>query len=310
MFKSGTLLLIGEAATLQGAIAQAQSLLYLSDSSAFSMEAQAKPAPASFISLAWLIKGLYMAGHAGAFDLAMLPIQYLVSSRTTATLFSQADSLHGNSAMESTAKVSDSTAQQKPADLRPTEDDSDVAETQAAAALVYQLVPAGIQDGVLSFSKDLAHTKQKPLWQQRFFTQILQQLQQRLTSTATSATVDVATNGHQQGSPDLAAQEEHLLVALAHLVNGTPAHVVKPALPGLVGLLLRALDVLQKERHSKVSLLLLAMLRALESVLHEAPGMLCMFLSHLHCCHVSSTITFCCVASQSQCVEVLQQVDT
>ena len=218
------------------------------------------------------------------------------------------------------------------------------ASVEAAAAAVYEVVPAG-EDSILSLTKELAHVKQKPLWQQRFFTQMLQQLQQSLASTSVAAasapvtsdqqptdnkqqclhdkaaaaaasaaatdtvmseqqptdnkqssfhdkatavaTSDTVTSeqqqqGHSTGNCDMPNQRAHLLIALAHLVKGTPMHIVKTALPGLVGLLLQALDVLQQGRYSRDATLLLAVLHAVESALQDAAGMLCCVSHRMH----------------------------
>lgn len=220
-----------------------------------------------------------MAGHAAAFELAMLPLHYLTSRHTTAA---QDQHPHGTLAMTDTTTASDRHTHHNFAEEEQSSEQSSIAAIQAAAASLFQLVPAS-QVSILSLDKDLGHTTQKLLWQQRFFTQSLQQLKKLLQGTSTPVTAEpVSTSAplaneqkpqtKQLGSGQ-PVQYEHLLVALAHLVKGTPAHIVKTALPGLVGLLLQALAVLQQPSHSTDASLLLGVLQTVDSVMKDATGM-------------------------------------
>lgn len=287
-------LLSGEAGQLQAALAQAQSVLHLAAlSQATISTAKTQPQPQSLTCLAWLIKGLYMAGHTAAYELAMLPLHFLTSGQSSAT---QDHSSQTNSTGNDTVKAAETNqvGQEDRFHGRSTSpSDSTMQLTESAsigaAAAVYELVPAE-QNSILSFSRDLAHAKVKLLWQQRFFTQSLQQLQQSLhgatTSGASSATqmeVDdgeaadsnssIADQQKKQPNKGQSVRQQHLLLTLAHLVKGTPPHIVKTALPGLVGLLLRTLDLLQLNMHSTDASLLLAVLFTVEGVLRDAAGM-------------------------------------
>lgn len=285
-------LLSGEAGQLQAALAQAQSVLHLAAlSQATISTAETQPQPQSFTCLAWLIKGLYMAGHTAAYELAMLPLHFLTSGQSSATQAAQ-NNPTGNDTV--TAAETDEVSEQDRfhgSSTSPSDSTMELTESASigAAAAVYELVPAE-QNSILSFSRDLAHAKVKLLWQQRFFTQSLQQLQQSLhgatTSGASSATqmeVDdgeaaetncsIADQQEKQPNKGQSVQQQQLLLALAHLVKGTPPHVVKTALPGLVGLLLRTLDLLQLNMHSTDASLLLAVLFTVEGVLRDAAGM-------------------------------------
>ena len=288
-----------------------------------------------------------MAGHKAAFDLAILPIQFLTTAHTSTAQTARQHSPQPTRAVDGTVASDESsmsnTARQAVGTTADASSGSEgPASVAAAAAAVYEVVPAG-QDSILSLTKELAHVKQKPLWQQRFFTQMLQQLQQSLASTSVAAvsdtvmtdqqptdnqqhslqdkataaaaassdavmneqqptdkqqhslhnhateaaTSDTVTSEQQQQrqstcNRDLPNQQAHLLIALAHLVKGTPMHIVKTALPGLVGLLLQALDVLQQGRYSRDATLLLAVLHAVETVLQDAAGMLCCVSHRMH----------------------------
>lgn len=279
----GSLLLAGDAASLQTAIAQAHSLLHLTPHFLQPVaEPQTFPRPASFTCLAWLVKGMYMAGHVAAFDLAMLPLDYFTSRHATAAQPAQEHHQHGIIAVTDTTTASDTHTQHILPEEGQSSELSSTAAIQAAAASLYQLVPAS-QFSILSLDKGLGHTTQKLLWQQRFFTQSLQQLEKLLNGATDPVTTNSASTSvllindqqpqtNQSGSGQ-AVQQEHLLVALAHLVKGTPAHIVKTALPGLAGLLLQGLAVLQQPGYSTDSSLLLGVLKTVDSVMKDATGM-------------------------------------
>ena len=274
---------------MQAALAQSQSVLHLTAiSEATSSTAGTQCQPQTFTCLAWLIKGLYMAGHTAAYDLAMLPLRFLSTMNASAAQVAQHHSPHGSPARNDTVSAAGTDAasnESRGPGSDATTSNSMIIESAsiAAAAAVYEVVPAE-QHSILSLSKDLAHAKVKPLWQQRFFTQILQQLQQSLDGANTAASQmevdsdDAAdTNfktADQQGkhSRKQGLQQEHLLITLAHLIKGAPPDIVKTALPGLVGLLLRALNLLQQTTHTTDASLLLAVLLTVEGVLRDAAG--------------------------------------
>lgn len=279
--------------SLQGAIAEMLVALHLSPpSQGASPTKQQLPRPHSFTCLAWIAKGLYMTGYKGGLDLALLPIHCLShpwlfthqSPQTQEALHTH----HGQGpGCSDKPQPPDEASNLDSSEGCVTVAGHSEAESIQAAAAVYSLVPSA-PNSILSLSKDCAHAKQKPLWQQRFFTQVLQKLEQVLaearSNTAPGAVAEApskhqpqhsnASAQHEQlqdssGSP----QHEHLLLALANLVQGTPIHIVKTALPRLLGWLLQALHVLQRPQHNRGPALLLAVLGAVESMLQDPAGL-------------------------------------
>ncbi|KAL0023064.1 hypothetical protein WJX79_007041 [Trebouxia sp. C0005] len=81
-----------------------------------------------------------------------------------------------------------------------------------------------------------------------------------------------STDGQQPTDSTDKRQQGPLLLALACLLKGTPAHISKADLPGMVGLLLTALDVLQLPGQCRDKGVLRGALRSVQAVMKESTG--------------------------------------
>ena len=240
-----------------------------SSSSSSSMQG---PSGEGFTCLAWLIKGLSMAGHAASLHLLGLPLSYLHTHQSPPwdplLQPQQMDAPHsgtddGGDAHQSGAggAVDGGGLQQHPAAAW---------ECIQAAASTFKLVLSD-QDSVLSLSRDLSHVRVKLIWQQRFYTAVLQQLEKLLTAAPQSA-ADSSTDEQLPTKGTTERQQGPLLLALAYLLKGTPAKLSKADLPGLVGTLLTALDVLQLPGQCRDKGVLTGLLESVQAVTKDPTG--------------------------------------
>ena len=272
---------------------------------------QQSPSASSFTCLAWLIKGLFMAGSQAALSLVHLPLSYLSTStssssqvpsnRTSGT--QSADAHAGADAYahaHTSLRVNDSSSAGPVFDSEGQQHGTTAeADCIWAAAAAFELIPASQEDSVLTLSRSLSNVTVKPVWQQRFYTVTLQQLK-KLLAASQSAVSDqqqqqqqqpaegnskrqqvplslgqpIASNGQQQ-QPFDGNSERHqgpLLLAMAYLLKGTPPQLTRADLPQLVGLLLTALAVLQRHGQYRDSSILLGLLQRVEAVMQDPAG--------------------------------------
>ncbi|DBA97294.1 TPA: mms19 nucleotide excision repair [Trebouxia sp. C0004] len=231
------------------------------------------PTAASFTCLAWLIKGLSMAGHAASLQLVDIPISYLSSHQAPAS-DKPLQASHAVTKIQqgsSAADGGDHTRQTGRGGMPIADEALQYSATTGqclqAAAATFELVPSA-QDSILPLSREMSHVKVKLLWQQRFYTVALQRLEKLLTVRESAGDTD------GQQPTDSADKRQHgpLLLALAHLLKGTPANLSRADLPRIVGLLLTALDVLQLPGQCKDKGVLKGALQSVQAVMKEPTG--------------------------------------
>lgn len=222
----------------------------------------------SFTCLATILKGACMAGHKAALPLVALPLSYLEGCQGQAcisgTTPTEAQPAEDASLLASAGSTPASTLRQ--AALAPSSPAGD-GSCQAAAA-AFELVPS-TREGVLSLSKDMAHVIVKPLWQQRFYTAALQQLERLLTRSESAASP----------SPEMQPSQAHgqrsrLLLALAYLLKGTPAKISKADLPRLLRWLLMALELVQQPGLHADKSVMAHLLELVRTIIQDATGRL------------------------------------
>lgn len=221
----------------------------------------------SFTCLAWLIKGLSMAGHRAGPTLAELPLSYLSSTHsrgTDSSLQGQQLTVVGggvSAARDGIAGVTDTDGQLQ-------QDPSAEGDCFHEAAATFEVVPAG-PDCMLSLSREASHVKVKPLWQQRFYTVNLQQLEKLLKQSPQSAD---GVDGQQPAKGHVERQQGPLLLALAYLLKGTPSKISKADLPRLIGLMLTSLDMPQLPGRCKDKSVMLSLLQSIQLVMKDPTG--------------------------------------
>ncbi len=252
------------------------------------------PSAHSFTCLTWLIKGLSMAAHKPALHLAETTLSYLDHFPAADQSLQASQSPSSSSSQNPAATGS---IEPSPASESRKSQQSAAAMTDAiqAAAATFESVPAS-QESVLSLSKDFSHVTVKPLWQQRFYTVTLQQLEKALLHPQSAARMGTDEQQPAEGSDK--GQQGPLLLALAYLLKGTPAKLSKADLPRLVGLLLTALEVFQLPGQCEDKDVMLALLQSVQSVMKDPTGqcmvsMTCSMLLHHHaqwrcCCQLKA----------------------
>ena len=274
---------------LDDAIASVLQLLGVADLAHHATAPRAQPhkgpTPCSFTCLAHILKGACMAGHKAALPLIALPLSYLDSFQAQAVMSdpagpdAPAHAWPGSSAtlLTSAAPAPASTPQA----VQPAGNTAGSQCCQAAAA-TFEVVPSN-KTSVLSLSNRMAHVVAKPLWQQRFYTLALQQLEKLLThseSTDSRSPVEEAGQGlTQQGA---------LLLALAYLLKGTPAKISKADLPRLLKWLLMALKLLQQPDQGADKSVIAELLELVKTMIKDPTGRLCANLTQ--CQHSISTV--------------------
>ncbi|KAA6427990.1 MAG: MMS19 nucleotide excision repair protein [Trebouxia sp. A1-2] len=229
----------------------------------------------SFTCLSWLIKGICMAGlwTLTGLQLMDIPLSYLSSHQAPAS----EQPLQASHAVMKTEQGSfpanggDHTGQAglggtSIAD-EPLQHSATTEQCLQAAAATFELVPSA-QDSILPFDRETSHVKVKLLWQQRFYIVALYRLKELLTVCESAG----STDGQQPTDSTDKRQQGPLLLALACLLKGTPAHISKADLPGMVGLLLTALDVLQLPGQCRDKGVLRGALRSVQAVMKESTG--------------------------------------
>ena len=213
-----------------------------------------------------------MAGHKPALPLTALPLTALplsylaccarASPRSTSKSASAyAQPAAGGSLLIPTAPSHAKLQTEQQSEGLP----ADSACVQAAAA-TFELVPS-TQASSLAFSKDMAHVIVKPLWQQRFYTIALQQLEKLLTQSQSTASLSAdaqASQGHMRQGP--------LLLALAYLLKGTPVNISKADVLRLLGWLLTALNVLQHTSQCNDKDAIAGLLKLVKTVVEDPTG--------------------------------------
>lgn len=222
--------------------------------------------PRSFTCLANILKGTCMAGHEAGLPLIALPLSYLQGFGSQVSMSGSASANAADTAQQTPAVPTHASSPHQAA--LPSGYPAGSECCQAAAA-VFELVPSTTAVGVLSLSKDLAHVIVKPLWQQRFYTAALQQLEKLLTETDSPASQ----------TPDLQSSQGHrqkgrLLLALAYLLKGTPAKLSRADLPRLFRWLLKALEVLQQPGLCADKFVMAHLLELVRSVIEDPTGRL------------------------------------
>lgn len=235
------------------------------------------PSAESFICLAWLIKGLSMAGHAASLQLVGLPLSYLHTHQIppSAPLLqpqaTDASHLGSSSHTDGGGNAHQSGAGETAVGEGLQQHPTAAWECIQAAAATFEVVLSD-QDSVLSLSRDLSHVKVKLIWQQRFYTAVLQQLEKLLTTAP-----QLAANSSMDEQPPAKGTTERqhgpLLLALAYLLKGTPAKLSKGDLPRLVGTLLTALDVLQLPGQCRDKGVLTGLSESVQAVMKDPTGM-------------------------------------
>lgn len=229
------------------------------------------PTPCSFTCLAHILKGACMAGHKAALPLIALPLSYLNSFQGHAIVSdpagpdTSANSWPGSKAVLHTSAVS------SPASTpQGVQAPGNTAGSQCcqAAAVTFEMILSN-KAGVLPLSSDLAHVVMKPLWQQRFYTIALQQLEKLLSQSESADSLSPeakSSQGHGQQGP--------LLLALAHLLKGTPAKISKADLPRLLRWLLMALKMLQQPDQCADKSVVADLLELVKTMIEDSTGRL------------------------------------
>lgn len=208
-----------------------------------------------------------MAGHKAALPLVALPLSYLNSFQ------SQAGTSGPEPAPAKAWPDSDSAPPTMASGVgtavavRWT---SSTATTQCrqAAAAIFDMVPSN-QASVLPLSNDMAHVVVKPLWQQRFYTVALQQLEKLLAQSESADSLS------QNGRSSQYSQQGPLLLALAYLLKGTPAKISKADLPQLLRWLLMALELLQQPDQCAEKSVMADLLERVKTMIEDPTGTLC-----------------------------------
>ncbi len=237
------------------------------------------PTAVSFTCLAWLIKGLCMAGHSASLQLVEIPLSYL-SSHQVPDYDQTLKASHGGMKAEqgsSPADDGDHTGQGgldgvPIADKSSLQHSATTGQCLQAAAATFELVPSA-QDSILPLSREVSRAKVKLLWQQRFYTVALQRLKKLLTMHESAG----STDGQQPTNSTDKRQHGPLLLALAYLLKGTPANLSRADMPCILGLLLTALDVLQLPGQCRDKSVLRGALQSVQAVMKEPTGV-CMHL--------------------------------
>ena len=208
-----------------------------------------------------------MAGHKAALPLIALPLSYLQGFEGQVSM-SGPTSADASDAALLTPAVPTHASTPHQAALPPGDPAGD--QSCQAAAAAFGLVPDTQQLGVLSLSKDMAHVIMKPLWQQRFYTAALQQLEKLLAQSESAASQ----------TPDMQSRQGHsqkgcLLLALAYLLKGTPAQISKADLPRLLRWLLMGLELLQQPGLCADKCVMTHLLELVKSVIEDPTGRLC-----------------------------------
>ena len=269
---ASTLSLLGlPAYTCQTAAAPVQDTA--ADGVQSSSSSKQGPTAVSFTCLAWLIKGLSMAGHSASLQLVDIPLSYL-SSHQAAASDQPLQASHAVMKTEqgsSPADGGDHTGQAglggTPIADEPPQHSATTQQCLQAAAATFELVPSA-QDSILPLSREMSHVKVKLLWQQRFYTVALQRLEKLLTARESAGNTD----GQQPTNGTDERQHSPLLLALAYLLKGTPANLSRADLPRLLGLLLTALDVLQLPGQCREKGVLRGALQSVQAVMKEPTG--------------------------------------
>ena len=249
------------------------------------------PTAVSFTCLAWLIKGLSMAGHSASLQLVDIPLSYLSSHQAPAPdqplkashggMKTEQGSLHADSdCADQTGKaglVGTPVADEPPQHSVTTE------QCLQAAAATFEVAPSA-QDSILPLSRQMSHVKVKLLWQQRFYTVALQRLEKLLTVRESAG----STDGQQPTDGTDQRQHGPLLLALAYLLKGTPANLSRADMPRILGLLLTALDVLQLPGQCRDKGVLRGALQSVQTVMKEPAGV-CMHLIIAAVAHLVSS---------------------
>ncbi len=251
------------------------------------------PTAVSFTCLAWLIKGLSMAGHSASLQLVDIPLSYL--SRHQAPASGQPlKASHGGMKTEQGSSPAEGGDHSRQAGLggTPIADESSLQHSASigqclqAAAATFELVPSA-QDSILPLSREMSHVKVKLLWHQRFYTVALQRLEKLLTMHESVG----STDGQQPTVSTDERQHGPLLLALAYLLKGTPANLSRADMPRILGLLLTALDVLQLPGQCRDKGLLKGALQSVQAVMKEPTGV-CMHLITAAVAHLVSNPSY------------------
>lgn len=233
-----------------------------------------------------------MAGHKAALPLVAVPLSYLDSADGRAILSdpagpnAQANAWPGSDATLLTSAVSVPVS--TPQAVQPPASNTADSQCCQAAAATFEMVPSNTTS-VLSLSHKMAHAVAKPLWQQRFYTVALQQLEKLLThppSTNSLSPAEEASQGLTQQGP--------LLLALAYLLKGTPAKISKADLPRLLKWLLMALEVLQQPHQGADKFIIAGLLELVKTMIEDSTGRLCANLTQ---CHLITSTTACMLAA-------------
>ncbi len=232
------------------------------------------PTAVSFTCLAWLIKGLSMAGHSASLQLVDIPSSYLSSHQVPAP-DQPLKASHGGVKSEQGSSQADCGDQTGQAGLDGTpiadepslQPSATTGQCLQAAAATFELVPSA-PDSILPLSREMSHVKVKLLWQQRFYTVALQRLEKLLTARESAGNTD----GQQPTDGTDERQHGPLLLALAYLLKGTPANLSRADMPRILGLLLTALDVLQLPGQCRDKGVLRGALQSVQAVMKEPTG--------------------------------------
>lgn len=238
------------------------------------------PTAVSFYCLAWLIKGLSMAGHSASLQLVDIPLSYLSSHQAPAS-DQPLKASHGGMKAEQGSSHADSDCNDQtgkaglvgtPVADEPLQHSVTTEQCLQASAATFELVPSA-PDSILPLSREMSHVKVKLLWQQRFYTVALQRLEKLLTVRESAGSTD------RQQPTDGTDERQHgpLLLALAYLLKGTPANLSREDMPRILGLLLTALDVLQLPGQCRDKGVLRGALQSVQAVMKEPAGV-CMHL--------------------------------
>ena len=268
------LTLMGFASPKQEAAEAAVEVHSVSSSSSSSVQS---PSAEGFTCLAWLIKGLSMAGHAAGLHLVGLPLSYLHTHQTPPS-DPQLQPQQRDVVNASSSSHTDGCGDANQSGVGGAVDGEGVQQHPAAAweciqaaAATFEVVLSD-QDSVLSLSRDLSHVKVKLIWQQRFYTAVLQQLE-KLLATAPRLAAKSSTDEQPPTKGTTERQQGPLLLALAYLLKGTPAKLSKADLPRLVGTLLTALDVLQLPGQCRDKGVLTGLSESVQAVMKDPTGM-------------------------------------
>ena len=246
------------------------------------------PTAVSFTCLAWLIKGLSMAGHSASLQLVDIPLSYLSSHQAPASdqppqaSHAVMKTEQGSSPVDGGDHTGQAGLGRTPIADESLQRSATTGQCLQAAAATFELVPSA-QDSILPLSREMSHVKVKLLWQQRFYTVALQRLEKLLTVHESAG----RTNGQQPTDSTDKRQHGPLLLALAYLLKGTPANLSRADLPRIVGLLLTALDVLQLPGQCRDKGVLRGALQSVQAVMKEPTGV-CMHLIAAAVAHLVS----------------------